>query len=345
MRADYGDYDPDGVGVDNGNFLGLPKVRTPDIVFVAAPFGVTVSYGGGTAGGPANVLAASTQLDVSLPGLTDSYALGVAWRTAAVGEAGSLAGARAAAERVMTALERGGEAEVADVDEVDAASEVMNRGVEAAVAEVLQARGFPVLVGGEHAVSLGAFRACAAARGPFGILQIDAHMDLRRAYEGLRYSHASVMDNALGIERLERLIQVGVRDWSPGEAARAARERARVVTFFDHDLQDRRLRGDTWAACVRDIVAALPGRVWISLDVDGLDPALCAHTGTPVPGGLSFAEARFLTTAVIASGREVVGLDVVEVAPAPHEYEGAVAARLAYDIACRAVLAQRAEGR
>ena len=345
MRADYGDYDPDGVGVDNGNFLGLPKVRDPDIVFLAAASELTVSYGAGTAGGPANVLAASTQLDVCLPGLSANHELGVAWRDLGLGPRAGLPSARAAAARVIAALERGRGADVADVALVDAAGELVNATVEEAVTDVLAAGAFPVLVGGEHAVSLGAFRACARRPEDFGILQVDAHMDLRYAYEGFRFSHASVMRNALdSIPGLRRLVQVGVRDWSPGEAEAARAEDGRVVTFFDDDLQRRRFAGVPWHDCVTDIVEQLPRRVWVSFDVDGLDPALCAHTGTPVPGGLGFAEAQYLLRELVASGREVVGMDFVEVAGAPHEYEGAVAARLAYDLACRAVLSQRAQG-
>ena len=344
MRADYGDYDPDGVGVDNGNFLGLPKVRDPDIVFLAAASELTVSYGAGTAGGPANVLAASAQLDVSLPDLHFSHELGVAWRPVDVGGREAIRGARAAAERVIGALEAGDAASAIDVELVDAASRRVDAGVQSAVAEVLTAGAFPVLVGGEHAVSLGAFRACARHHGGFGILQVDAHMDLRPAYEGFGYSHASVMANALELPEVERLVQVGIRDWSPGEFDAMGAENGRVATFFDYYLKRRLFEGDTWRACVTEVVEQLPRRVWVSFDVDGLDPALCAHTGTPVPGGLGFAEAQYLLRAVVDSGREVVGVDVVEVAGAPHEYEGAVAARLAYDLACRAVSSQRPEG-
>ena len=342
MRADYGDYDPDGVGVDNGNFLGLPKVRRPDIVFLAAASELTVSYGAGTAGGPANVLAASTQLDVSLPDLYYNYELGVDWRTVALGEAEAMANGRAAAQRVVSALEAGRDADAADAALVNAASGRVNAAVQTAVAEVLTAKAFPVLVGGEHAVSLGAFHACAAHHGDFGILQVDAHMDLRWAYEGFRYSHASVMANALEeIPQLTQLVQVGVRDYSPGEFDAMGAHNGRVATFFDHYLQRRKFEGDTWRDCVQEIVEQLPQRVWVSFDVDGLDPSLCAHTGTPVPGGLGFAEAQYLLRAVVESGRHVVGMDIVEVAGAPHEYEGAVAARIAYDLACRAVLHQR----
>ena len=344
MQDQRRDYDPNGVGVDNGNFLGLPRVAEPGIVFVAVPFDVTVSYGRGTSGGPANVLAASRQLDVSLPGLDAPHEIGFAWRD--LGDDGIEAQteyvmARFDAEDVIRALEQGREPDADAVKRVNAASAAMNAAVLAAVDEVLVAGAFPVVVGGEHAVALGAYRALSNYEDAFGILQIDAHMDLRVAYEGFDFSHASVMDNALVLPELRRLVQVGIRDFCPEELVRQRADPQRIKTYFDAELQARKFRGETWASICEEIVAALPHRVWISFDVDGLDPSLCMHTGTPVPGGLGFAEAQYLLRAVIDSGREVIGMDIVEVAPAPHEYEGSVAARLAYDLACRAVLARR----
>ncbi len=335
----YDAYDPNGIGVDNGNFLGLPWVQQPRVVFLALPFGVTVSYGAGTAGGPANILEASRQLDVSLRGLERPWELGFAWRNVPLGTSDEgLAGARAAVERSIESLERRQPALASDFESVDAASRRMLTNVEREVTQVMAAGQLPVLLGGEHAVSLGAFRACAKT-GDFGILQVDAHMDLREAYEGFAYSHASVMHNALvELAAVTKLTQVGIRDYCPQELSRVSEEAGRIHVFYDRDIQEQLLGGTKFRTLVDEIVATLPDRVWISFDIDGLDPALCAHTGTPVPGGLSFPQAQYLTQAVAASGRTVVGIDLVEVAASPHEFEGSVAARLAYDMACRALL-------
>ena len=343
MRPGYEHYDPDGVGADNGNFLGLPRVDDPAVTFLACGYDATVSYTAGTAGGPANVLAASTQLDVCVHGVGRPWELGFAWREVCPVGADELARLRTGAERVIAALEAGCELSddaLAATAALDDAGARIADAVAAAVREELAQGRFPILVGGEHGVSLGAFRAC-AGYGPFGILQVDAHMDLRVAYEGFRYSHASVMHNALELPAVTHLAQVGIRDYSPGELLRAETD-ARVETFFDHNLQAARLHGVAFAKTAEAIVATLPQRVWVSFDIDGLAPAYCQHTGTPVPGGLGFAEAQYLLQTLAASGREVVGMDIVEVAPAPHEYEGAVAARLAYDFAARVVSARRA---
>ena len=301
MREDYEGYDPDGPGLDNGNFLGLPQVASPAVRFIAVPFDATVSYGAGTAGGPANVLAASRQLDVCVPGLAAPWRAGFAWETldcASLHQATSL---RAVGRRAIEAAERGEQPAPSDLEALEAAAEDIAACLRRRTAASLLRSEFPVVVGGEHSVALGAYGACADV-GAYGILQIDAHMDLRERYEGLVYSHASVMHNALEEANLVRIVQVGIRDYSPGEWRRARACGARVATVLDDDLQRAKLTGQPFAELAAQIVGELPDAVWVSLDVDGLDPSLCAHTGTPVPGGLSFAEADFLLAALAGSG-------------------------------------------
>jgi agmatinase len=341
MRKEYRGYDPNGIGKNNGNFLGLPEVDRPAVEFLAVPFAVTVSYGGGTQDGPENVLIASTQLDASLPGLERPWELGFAWKTVGGDWRGKHAEARHYAELIMEYLEAGEALSAEQLDRqkmIEELGESVRQSVAGEVTRCFDEGSFPVLVGGEHAVSLGCYDA-AAKKGDFGILQLDAHMDLREAYEGFKYSHASVMYNAIKeIPRLQTLVQVGIRDWCPAEAELVERSEGRIQVWYDHEMQAQALAGEAFAKTIQPILAALPQRVWISFDIDGLDPSLCAHTGTPVPGGLSFAQALHLCLAVLDSGREIIGLDMVEVAGQPHEFEGAVAARLMYAIAANACL-------
>ena len=341
MRKEYQDYDPNGIGKNNGNFLGLPQLSHPAVEFLAVPFAVTVSYGGGTQDGPENVLSASTQLDVSLPGLERPWELGFAWKTIGGDWRGQHAEARHYAEQIIEQLESGEELKTEHRERqkmIEALGDSVRSSVTKEVGRCLDAGAFPVLVGGEHAVSLGCYDA-AARQGDFGILQLDAHMDLREAYEGFKYSHASVMYNAIKeIPQLQTLAQVGIRDWCPAEAELVARSEGRIQVWYDYEMQAQALAGEAFVKTIQPIIAALPQRVWISFDIDGLDPSLCAHTGTPVPGGLSFAQALHLCLAVLDSGREIIGLDMVEVAGQPHEFEGAVAARLVYAIAANACL-------
>lgn len=318
------DFDPDATGVANGAYFGFPfSVEYSALTLVSVPWDATVSYREGTAAGPAAMIEASTQIEIYDAAFdADLWKKGIA--TVPVDPWIERAGrkARKAAKKVIAHVERGGletDAKVAKpLAEVNAASEELNRRIEAQCAEQLAAGRVVGLVGGDHSTPLGLIRALSASGKKFGILHIDAHADLRDAYEGFTYSHASIMRNALSLEGVERLVQVGLRDFSRSEAEFAASE-GRVVWHTD-PCRD-------WDR----VVAALPQNVYISFDIDGLERALCPSTGTPVPGGLTWHEALGLLQAVRASGRRVVGFDLTEVAPG-EEWDAIVGARLLYKL-------------
>jgi len=201
------------------------------------------------------------------------------------------------------------------------------------VTQLLEAGHIVGVIGGDHAVPLGCIAAHAARYPGMGVLHLDAHADLRVAYEGFTYSHASIMHNVLAeVPGVARLVQVGIRDFGEAEFVAIEAGGGRVRTFFDAELARRRFDGEPWSSVVREIVDALPQHVYLSFDIDGLDPTLCPHTGTPVPGGLQFQEACALIAAVARSGRTIVGFDLCEVAPGPDgdEWDGNVGARLLY---------------
>jgi agmatinase len=168
----------------------------------------------------------------------------------------------------------------------------------------------------------------------FGILQIDAHMDLRDAYEGFDYSHASIMFNALKIPQISKLVQVGIRDYCETEAQLAADSQGRVEVFYDRELATAQFQGQIWQKSCEKIIKALPDKVYISFDIDGLDPKLCPGTGTPVPGGMEFEQAMYLIEQVAASGRKIIGFDLCEVAPRKKDdWDANVGARVLYRMA------------
>ena len=189
------------------------------------------------------------------------------------------------------------------------------------------------VVGGDHSVPLGLIRAVAGRYPGVGILHVDAHADLREAYEGFTYSHASIMYNALHeAPGVGALVQVGIRDFCD-EELEVARADERVVQFTDYELAAAQFEGETWRTVCDRIVAALPRQVYVSFDIDGLSPDNCPHTGTPVPGGLSFREAVYLLAAVVESGREIVGFDLCEVGPLRDgEWDANVGARVLYKL-------------
>ena len=117
----------------------------------------------------------------------------------------------------------------------------------------------------------------------------------------------------------------------------------RIVTFFDSDLAARKEEGATWAEIADEIAGALPTDVYLSWDIDGLDPTLCPSTGTPVPGGLSWNEAIGLLRALRRNGKRIVGLDLCEVSPGETEWDANVGARLLYKMIGFALLTNSSE--
>ena len=316
-------FDPDGPALADAGLYGLPSsVDEAAAVVVAVPFEATVSFRTGTKHGPAAIDAASRQVDLLDADFGRVYQPGIAMEPVADWIAGASDDARVAAMRVIEAHEQGEAPADADVALVDAAGARVNAYVQERVAALLQRGRIPVVVGGDHSVPLGAIVACArhveqtAAGAPLGVLHLDAHLDLRDAYEGFKWSHASIMKNVLDAAPSVRLFQIGMRDFSDGELAIVRDQPERVTTWFDAQLRTPRLRG-RFIDVVDALVAALPRHVYLSFDIDGLDPTLCPSTGTPVPGGLSFDEIVTVLVAVARSGRTIVGLDLVEVAPPP----------------------------
>jgi agmatinase len=189
------------------------------------------------------------------------------------------------------------------------------------------------LIGGDHSTPLGYFKAIAEQHGDFGILQIDAHCDLRISYEDFKYSHASIMHNALQeIPQLKKLVQVGVRDYSEDENQYVVDNSERISTYFDKDIKERQYEGETWKTIVGEIVDQLPAKVYISFDIDGLDPKLCPNTGTPVAGGFEAEQVMYLFKKVIESGRKLVGFDLNEVGVGEGGLDANIAARILFKL-------------
>jgi agmatinase len=133
---------------------------------------------------------------------------------------------------------------------------------------------------------------------------------------------------------VKKLVQVGIRDFCEDERDFTEASHGRIKVFYDRDIAAAGFEGIPFKRTVDEILQALPQDVYVSFDIDGLDPLLCPHTGTPVPGGLSFHQAVYLLGAVVRSGRRLVGFDLNEVAPGPEgdEWDGNVAARLLYKL-------------
>jgi agmatinase len=337
--------DPNTAALYDGIF-GLPfSPEESRVVLVGVPWEATVSYGSGTANGPAAILAASRQVDLLDRETGRPHESGIAMLAIPSEVREWSEEARGLATPVIS---RGGAQGDPSLESaaraVTALSERMNAFVFHATEEWLNRGKLVGVVGGDHSTPFGAIQAVAEHHPGLGILHIDAHCDLRESYEGFRYSHASIMFNVLKeIPKVSRIVQVGIRDYCEEEDTIVRENPARVRTYFDPDLKRTSLDGEPWNRVAGRIVADLPSEVYVSFDIDGLDPSLCPHTGTPVVGGLSFAEATALLRTVVESGRTIVGFDLNEVAPDPtglSDWDANVAARVLYKQIGFALLSQ-----
>lgn len=341
---DVENFDPEDVISDNGNYFGMPfSPEQSALVLISAPWDVTVSFRDGTSYAPDAIIDVSRQLDFYDPAWPESWRKGIATAPIDYSIQDISHHLRPDAERVIANLEDGG-SRIADdyyarkLRKINDASAEMNEKILSQARHWLLQGKIVGLVGGDHSTAYGMIRAVGERYDGFGVLQIDAHCDLRPAYEGFEHSHASVMYNVLrDVPQLARLTQVGVREFSRKEWE-LTREDARVEMFCDHDLSTARAEGATWREQCDRIVATLPHDVYVSLDIDGLSVECCPHTGTPVPGGLSFNEAAYLLERIVDSGRRIVGFDLVEVVPdIDDRIDAAIAARLLFKL-CGAAL-------
>jgi len=335
------DFDPDDISRPNGQFLGYPyQLEDAKIVFFPVPWDATTSYGAGTARGPEAIIDASIQLEPTDAHVDEAWTIGhytVPINQEILEENDQT---RGLAKQVIAYQEAGGyhdDPEIQDIlNQVNQASEDLNQWVYQETTTLLQAQKLIGLIGGDHSVPLGLMKALGHQYGHYGILQIDAHADLRNAYEGFTYSHASIMHNALKLSEVTTLIQVGIRDFSVGEKKQAKADQ-RVQWFTDWQLKASAYQGEFWGKQCQDIIECLPDQVYISFDVDGLNPQFCPNTGTPVPGGLDFNQAIYLVERLMKAGKQIIGFDLCEVSPnlkAPdEEWDGNVGARLAYKLA------------
>ncbi len=293
-------------------FLGYPAgrdaFRRSRVAVLPVPYEATACYGTGTRFGPDAIIAASKQIEPYDPrtGRDDAQSLGFI---------------------TMPPL-------CPDVS----GPERMIAAIAAAAAPLHRAGKFVLGLGGEHTVTVGLVRAAARRWPGLCIVQVDAHADLRRSYQGSRFSHACAAARAM--EELgarpagARLVQVGIRNVSADEDAVRKAAGQRIRTFWAEEVL-----ADASGAWLTELSALVRGReVYLSVDVDGLDPAIMPATGTPEPGGLLWQHAAALVEAVSAAGR-LVAADVVELAPAPGFHApDFLSARLAYLIARRALL-------
>lgn len=320
--------------------FGIPLSEAESrVVLIPVPWEVTTSYGSGASDGPRIVRDASEQIDLFDFETGKAYEEGYFMRPFPADLKANNDVYKAKAQELIglrTDLSTDQARMNTLAAEVNEACRKMTDWVYAECQSVLKSKKLLGLVGGDHSTPMGAIRAVSEElNGDFAVLHIDAHADLRKSYQGFEQSHASIMHNVMTAnKRPKKLVQVGIRDFCEEEFD-YIQSRDDIKTFFDIELKRRLLSGDSWSHVCQDILKELPQKVYISFDIDGLDPAFCPHTGTPVPGGLSIDQVFYLFYELAKSGRQIVAFDLNEVSTGgadEAEWDGNVGARILYKL-------------
>ncbi len=344
--TDLKGFDPNGVGNPNNNVFGLPfSEEDAGLVIIPVPWEVTVSFGSGTARSAEQVMQASLQVDLFDPEVKDGWRQGFFMREADRKILLKSDYLRKEAELYIDYISKGEELEANSfmcktLKEVNEGSRFLNNWVYDQAINLMNKGKKVALLGGDHSTPLGYMKAIGEKHGDFGILQIDAHCDLREAYEGFEYSHASIMFNALKeIPQIKKLVQAGIRDYSSGEAEFINENADKISVYFDSDIRQRQFEGEAFSSIADELIANLPEQVYISFDIDGLDPKLCPNTGTPVPGGFEVEQVFYIFKKILASGRNIIGFDLSEVSTSENQWDANVGARILFKL-CNLLVAK-----
>jgi agmatinase len=327
--SDLAHFDPNSVGLKSNNIFGLPfSEDEAELILLPVPWEVTVSYRAGTARGPEKIFNAAMQVDLFDPDVPDGWKKGFHMLPIDRNIRSKSDYLRQCAELVLSNMMDGGiiseNAQLsAKLTEINEGGQKLHDWVYEMTRNLLKAGKKVGLVGGDHSTPLGFIKALAEKHSDFGILQIDAHADLRVAYEGFTFSHASIMYNVLTqIPEVKKLVQVGIRDYCDEELSLINQSKGRITTFFDKEIKTQQYEGVTWREICAQIIDELPQKVYISFDIDGLDPKLCPNTGTPVPGGFESDQMFYLFKKLTESGRQLIGFDLNEVSSGDHVGDG-----------------------
>ncbi len=312
------DFNPDATGLKDSGIFSLPFCEEDSrLVLLPVPWEVTVSYGGGTSLGPRAILEASKQMDLCDALHGDFYKKGIFLRDIPQDLLNQSRNLKAKALKIRDCLEKGqppGTEELMWQKEINKTCEDLNHKVYRQSKDLLLKNKFCGVIGGDHSCPFGLIKALREKYSPFSVLQIDAHMDLRKSYQGYSFSHASIMHNVHQHLKPDSLVQVGIRDFCPEEKQRAG-ENSNIHTFYDSEIAMTLSKNKSWNSVIWEILSPLHENVYISLDIDGLSPELCPRTGTPVPGGLDFSQLETLLYCLSKSSRKIVGFDLCEVSP------------------------------
>lgn len=332
-------FDPNGFADVNNTIFGLPFTASDAYVHILpVPWDVTTSYGDGTSLAPQDIFYASFQVDLYDPFYEHAWQRGYYFLpiNKTIQKTNTLH--RKLAKSFIKSLMQGktpsrNKTLQQHLTKINAASDIMNNFVYEQTMKIMQQGKRSILLGGDHSTPFRHVDAITRVIGKeIGMLVVDAHLDMRVAYEYFTYSHASVMYNILeNHSSVENISFVGIRDYCEQEKDYAKSLGKRVNIFYNADIKKRLFEGHTWKQVVKNIIASLPQQdIYISIDIDGLMPQFCPHTGTPVAGGLDVDMLFYLLQALTEKNKRIIGADLVEVGHNKNEWDANVGARVLY---------------
>jgi agmatinase len=337
-------FDPTTTISSEFGIFGIPLTEAESrLTLLPVPWEVTTSYGKGASNGPRIIREASEQIDLFDFETKTAYEAGFFMKEISEEVQTKSNQYKALAQEVI-ALKTEQSTDTTKIsqltEQVNKASRELTDWVYNQTKTILESGKLFGLVGGDHSTPLGAIKAICErnsqnGQSEVGILHLDAHSDTRKSYQGFEQSHASIMYNVMNLPLApKKLVQIGIRDFCEEEYDYVTTH-PRIKTFFDIGTKQRLLKGESWASVAADMINELPQKVYISFDIDGLDPRFCPSTGTPVIGGLSTDEVFFLFNLLAQSGRQIVGFDLNEVSSGEayeSEWDGNVGARMLYKL-------------
>jgi len=346
--TDLSQFDPNAPGNPNNNIFGLPfSEEEARLIILPVPWEVTVSCNAGTARAASHILKSSLQIDLFDPDVKDGWREGFYMRNPDKKVLMRSDYLRKEAELYIDYISKGEQVEnnpfmCKSLKEINEGSRFLNNWVYEQTRELLHRNKLVALLGGDHSVCLGYLKALAEKHGDFGMIQLDAHCDLRKSYENFIYSHASIMYNALEeIPQIKRLVQLGARNLSEQEWEYICESGHRVVTYFDKEIKERKYEGQNWQSITDEIIEHLPQQVYLSFDIDGLDRKYAPNTSTPVPGGLELDEIAYLLRRLIKSGRKLIGFDLTEIGTGESGWDVSVGANVLWRLCNIFILSSR----
>lgn len=317
-----------------------------EVVITPVPWDVTTSYGGGTRFGPKAIFHASEQIDSFSLDTPEDFEHKYFIRELPEDILKNSERLRKAAKHVVE-HDLNKESDHQLLKEVNTASNDLNSWVKEQTEKSIQEGKIPATLGGDHSIPYGAIEAVANKfSNDYSVLHLDAHHDLREAYQGFTHSHASIFYNIMQSDFApKKLVQLGIRDFCKEEFD-MAKDHEDIEVYYDRIVKERMgIHGETWGTIANEINDKLTENVYISVDIDGFDPKLCPNTGTPVPGGIDFDPFCQLLRLIVSSGKKIIGFDLVEVSPGENqgddEWDANVGMRVLFELCKYASLSSK----